>query len=87
MEPQTTTEPGGGTGAVRAEPPRTGFIRVRTDAHVFRKKPSAWREERGQEETVRLTDCYHQAFVSERSPSWDANTDGPLLAPRDVLKP
>ena len=48
MEPQTTTEPGAGTGAVRAEPPRTGFICVKTDAHVFQKKPSAWRDERGQ---------------------------------------
>lgn len=53
MEPQTTTEPGEGTGAVRVEPPRTGFVCVRTNAHVFRKKPSAWRDQRGQEETVR----------------------------------
>ena len=48
MEPQTTTEPGAGTGAVRAEPPGTGFICVRTDAHVFQKKPGAWRDECGQ---------------------------------------
>lgn len=71
MEPQTTTEPGGGTGAVRAEPPRTGFICIRTDAHVFQKEPSAWRDEHGQGEMV------HEGtvlFNTKRRNTWRADT-------------